>query len=45
VALGTLWIGAARFLITHETTWSLLAVGLGVVGTAAVAARLARRAG
>lgn len=42
--LGTLWIGAARFLITAETTWSLAAVGLGAVGTAAVLARLARRA-
>jgi hypothetical protein len=38
-------VGAARFLFTPETTWSLLAAGLGLLGAAAVAARLARRAG
>ncbi len=43
--VGTLWIGAARFLVTGESTWSVLAVGLGVVGALAAAARLARRAG
>jgi hypothetical protein len=42
---GTVLIGAARYLITPEVTWSLLATGLGVVGLAASAARLARRAG
>jgi hypothetical protein len=43
--LGTLAIGAARFLITPEVTWSLLAVGLGALGAAAAVARLARRDG
>ena len=43
--LGTLGIGAARFLITPEVTWSLVAVGLGVVGAVAALARLARRDG
>jgi hypothetical protein len=43
--LGTLGIGAARFLITPEVTWSLVAVGLGAVGTVAALARLARRDG
>ena len=38
-------VGGARYAFTPETTWSLLALGLGVLGTAAAAARLARRAG
>jgi hypothetical protein len=43
--LGTLVIGAARFLLTPEVTWSLVAVGLGAVGAVAALARLARRDG
>jgi hypothetical protein len=42
---GTLVIGAARYALTSDVTWSLFAVGLGVVGLAGAAARLARRAG
>jgi hypothetical protein len=38
-------VGGARYLFTPETTWSLLAAGLGLLGAAAVVARLARRAG
>ncbi len=38
-------VGAARYAFTPDTTWSLIAVVLGCVGVAAVAARLARRAG
>jgi len=41
--LGTLVVGATRFLLTPEATWSLLAIGLGVLGAAAALARLARR--
>ena len=43
--LGITVVGAARFAFTPETTWSLTAAGLGIVGAAATAARLARRAG
>jgi hypothetical protein len=42
---GTVLIGAARYLITPEVTWSLLATSLGLVGLAAGGLRLARRAG
>ena len=38
-------VGGARYAFTPETTWSLLAAGLGVLGAAATAARLARKAG
>jgi hypothetical protein len=38
-------VGGARYLFTPETMWSLLAAGLGLLGAAAVVARLARRAG
>lgn len=41
--LGVALVGAARFAFTPDTTWSLLAGGLGAVG--AVAAGLPRRAG
>jgi hypothetical protein len=40
--LGTLVVGATRYLLTPEVTWSLLALGLGVLGAAAALARLAR---
>jgi hypothetical protein len=43
--LGTLAVGAARYALTPDATWSLVAVGLGVVGALATAARLARRVG
>ena len=43
--VGIALVGGARYLFTPETTWSLLAAGLGLLGAAAVAARLARRAG
>jgi hypothetical protein len=43
--LGIAVVGGARFAFTPETTWSLLALGLGVVGAAATGLRLARRAG
>lgn len=43
--LGTLVVGAARYLGTPEVTWSLLAVGLGAVGAVVAVARLARRDG
>jgi hypothetical protein len=43
--VGIAVVGGARFVFTPEATWSLLAAGLGVVGAAATAARLARRAG
>jgi hypothetical protein len=43
--LGIAFTGGARFAFTPETTWSLLALGLGVLGAAATALRLARRAG
>ena len=42
---GTVLIGAARYLITPEVTWSLLAMGLGLVGLVSGGLRLARRAG
>jgi hypothetical protein len=38
-------VGAARFVFTPDVRWSVVAVTLGIVGAAAVAARLARRAG
>jgi hypothetical protein len=38
-------VGGARYLFTPETTWSMLAAGLGLLGVAAGTARLARRAG
>jgi hypothetical protein len=41
--LGVAVVGAARLAFTPETTWSLLALGLGVLGAAA--SGLARRAG
>jgi hypothetical protein len=41
--VGTLVVGAARYLLTPEVTWSLVAVGLGALGAAAALARLARR--
>ena len=43
--LGVAVVGGARYAFTPETTWSLLAAGLGVLGVAATAARLARTAG
>ena len=43
--LGIALVGAARFAFTPETTWSLMTAGLGLLGAAAVTARLARRAG
>ena len=43
--LGITVVGAARFAFTPETTWSLTAAGLGIVGAVATTARLARRAG
>jgi hypothetical protein len=42
--LGVAVVGGARYAFTPETTWSLLAAGLGLVGAAATAARLARKA-
>lgn len=39
--LGLAWIGATRWLVTDETTWSLLAVLLGLAGAAAGARRSA----
>jgi hypothetical protein len=38
-------VGGARWAFTPEVTWSLLAVGLGVLGAGAAFIRLARRAG
>jgi hypothetical protein len=43
--LGIAVVGAARFAFTPETTWSLTAVALGVLGASAAGARLARAAG
>jgi hypothetical protein len=43
--LGIAVVGGARYAFTPETTWSLLATGLGVLGAGATAARLARTAG
>jgi hypothetical protein len=43
--LGIAVVGGARYAFTPETTWSLLAAGLGLVGAAAAGARLASRAG
>jgi hypothetical protein len=43
--LGIAVVGGARYAFTPETTWSLLAAGLGVLGAAATAARLTRKAG
>jgi hypothetical protein len=42
--LGVAVVGGARYAFTPETTWSLVAVGLGVVGAAVAGVRLARRA-
>jgi hypothetical protein len=43
--LGIALVGGARFAFTPETTWSLLAAGLGLLGAAATGARLARQGG
>jgi hypothetical protein len=43
--LGVAVVGGARYAFTPETTWSLLAAGLGVLGAVAAAARLTRKAG
>ena len=42
--LGVAVVGGARYAFTPETMWSLLAAGLGVLGAAAAAARLTRKA-
>jgi len=43
--LGIAVVGGTRYAFTPETTWSLLAAGLGVLGAAATASRLTRKAG
>lgn len=43
--LGIAVVGGARYAVTPEVTWSLLATGLGVLGAVATAARLTRQAG
>jgi hypothetical protein len=42
--LGVAVVGGARYAFTPETTWSLMAAGLGLLGAAAAVARLARTA-
>jgi hypothetical protein len=43
--LGIAVVGGARYAFTPDTTWSLLAAGLGLLGVAATGARLAGTAG
>ena len=42
--LGVAVVGGARYAFTPETTWSLMAAGVGLLGAAAAVARLARTA-
>jgi hypothetical protein len=43
--LGVAVVGGARYAFTPETTWSLMAAGIGLVGAVATGARLPRSAG